>query len=86
MLVHASDCNNLKIVKYLIEEKDTDINIKVDNYNYIALMYAVSNGNFETTEYLIEQGADTQIKNIYNETVYDIAMRKGNQDIINLLP
>lgn len=86
LLFYASECNNLKMVKYLVEEEMVDINIIVDKYNYTALMYAVCNGNYETVEYLIENGANPNLKNKYNETVYDMAIKKGNLDILNLLP
>ena len=45
-----------------------------------ALALAARYGNVEAVELLLKHGAKTNIKNYQNETAYDIAMAKGNNE------
>ncbi len=56
-LQHAIINKNLQLVKEIFEKNDFDVNCKLKT-NWIPIMYAVSVGNYEITEYLINKGAD----------------------------
>ena len=49
------------------------------------LMRAVSNQNILLVQKLLEQGADKSVKNIWGDTAIDIAGKRGNKKIIDLL-
>jgi hypothetical protein len=61
-----------------------DINIK-DKFGWTALMIATENSYFDLVKFLIDKGANANIKSIDNMTALDYAKRKGNDEIINLL-
>lgn len=48
---------NLNLVKNLLEKHSLDVNCTLKS-NWIPIMYAVSCGSFELTEYLVNNGAD----------------------------
>lgn len=67
-------------VKYLIEKKGANINC-TDVNGYTPLMHAVIGGQLQIIKYLIEAGADIDIKNIYGKTVLDIMKEKGTSAV-----
>lgn len=56
-LKYAITAKNLDQVKQLITDHKLDINCMLKS-NWIPLMYAVSCGSFELTEYLVKNGAN----------------------------
>lgn len=61
-----------------------DVN-KRNKAGWTALMKAVNSGTPETVQLLIEHGADKTAKNIYDETAFTLAQKRGHQDIIKNL-
>jgi len=62
-LVHiASTLNRANILEYLVEEKHADLNIPRKKDNMTSLHCAAVKNHFEICKYLIEHGADTQLK------------------------
>ncbi|ORX42663.1 ankyrin [Piromyces finnis] len=53
---------SVNIVKYLIEKRGLNINIK-DNYRFTPIHYACYKGNENIVKYLIKNGVDPKIKN-----------------------
>ena len=49
------------------------------------LHYAVLLGGGEEINFLIEEGADMDAKNIYGETALDLALKKGSRSVIDIL-
>ena len=81
--------------KYLLDNYQIDCNISrktkkdifgqtINNEDTI-LMAAAKSGNFEFCQMLLDYGADKTLKNIYNDTAYDIAVEKGYEAIADLL-
>lgn len=56
-LQHAIIRRNLQQVKDLFEKHNFDVNVSMKP-NWTPIMYAVSCGSYEITEYLIDSGAD----------------------------
>ena len=67
------DLENLKVIKYLVEEKGMDINVK-DNEGWTTLMYAINKENWEIVKYLIEHGADVNAKDKNGNTALILAI------------
>lgn len=75
----ATMSNNIKIVDLLLSS-GADINC-LDYKNYTPLMYSTFLGYDELTELLLVHNADVSIKNIYNESCFDIINNKSTLDI-----
>lgn len=58
--------NNYEIAKFIINNKNVN---DTDEYGNTALMYAISHHNIGFVNFLIENGADVNIKNKYGENV-----------------
>lgn len=73
-LMNALMMNNHDVSKYIIENHWHDINAQ-DNFGMTGLMLYIKNfGNdVEFIRYLIEKGADPDIKNLYGRTIIDLA-------------
>lgn len=61
-----------------------DVN-KQDNDGFTALHWAATKGNWHVANFLIHAGADRSIKDNENQTAEDIATKKRNGLIANLL-
>ncbi len=85
VLTYASLGNNLELVKYLIEEKDKDLNWPNDK-DTTPLMLSVFTDNYPVvTEYLLEKGADKTIVDQFGKTAMDYAEENGTREAIKLL-
>lgn len=89
----AAKHNHYQCLKYLVETcrglvdnfaSSRDLG-RIPEGEYTQLMYAVKNGNVEMVKYLLSKGANANRRNFSGESAKDIASRKGNQEIINLL-
>ena len=79
-LIRYAFYGDLSTVKYLIEKKGANINC-TDVNGYTPLMHAVIGGQLQIIKYLIEAGADIDIKNTYGKTVLDIMKEKGTSAV-----
>lgn len=59
----AAEKNDVKKLKYLIEEKGIDPNVKDYDRQATPLHWASIKGHVESIEYLIDQGADVNAQN-----------------------
>jgi ankyrin repeat protein len=60
---------DLKVIKLLLEEC-----IDIDGYcicGHTAVHYHAKEGNFDIVKYLLSNGADVNIKNIYGDDIYN---------------
>lgn len=80
-IVWASGIGHIPAIKLLLE-KGADINY---NESGTALMEAVKMGHENTIAYLLNNGADLQAINVNGKTALNIALEKGNENIIELL-
>ncbi|MET3194695.1 ankyrin repeat domain-containing protein [Bacillus sp. OAE603] len=84
VLTMAARQNNLPLLKYLVEEKKMDINLK-DKKDYSALYYAAwSTESVEMVEYLLAKGADKTIES-NGKTPYDAASEVSSRRSMDLL-
>ena len=78
----AAKTDNLLIVKYLVEEKNMDVNINT----YYGLTPLMECYHIDIVKYLLEKGANKDAKNDIGETAYDRAVKFGKgEEIINIL-
>ena len=76
VLMIASSGDNLKVVKFFIEN---GANIYKKNIiGYSALTYAIVTSQLEIVKYLIESGADIYIKNLFDEDLFELATKEDN--------
>ena len=83
-LIHiASTRNWLNIVKYWLEQ-GVSINQKNPAFGSTPLSIAVSNGHYELTKYLLENGADYLYKHNKN-TIEQLADQNENDEVMDLV-
>lgn len=66
-------CNqgNLNIVKYLVEKKFINVNVKDTRKNYTGLQLAIANNKIDVVEYLLSYESSSFAKKQYVETIFD---------------
>ena len=69
---YGSRFANLETVKYLVEEKGMDIN-HADDKGWTALTCSITGKSFGIFKYLVEHGANINVKDKYGKTVLDLA-------------
>ena len=67
---------NFDIMRWLVEEKNIDINIQ-DEPGWTPLMEAIIDDKPEAVEYLINKGADTSLRNKRGASAYDLVIKFG---------
>ncbi|MDR2822785.1 MAG: ankyrin repeat domain-containing protein [Acholeplasmatales bacterium] len=75
---------NFELLDYFLNEKNISLN-EVNEQGNSALHYAVFGRKVESVKYLLELGIDRYILNNEKMSPYDIAVKYGYQDIIDLL-
>ena len=78
--LHIAVLNSNKALTDLLLSYDADINC-VDNKQYTPLFYATILGNKEIIEMLLLHNADISLKNIYNETCFDVISKRDIMDV-----
>ena len=63
-------------------ENGTDINAKDSDWGYTALIYAAEYVNLEIVQFLIESGADVNIKNNDGKTALDLAETEEIKEVL----
>ncbi|MFC1842219.1 ankyrin repeat domain-containing protein [Candidatus Dependentiae bacterium] len=79
----ASFMGHLKIVKYLVEKKQVNINAK-DNFSYCSLYYACQEGYIDVAKYLVKKEAKVNRRNKYFYPFF-VACEKGHLEIVKFL-
>lgn len=80
----AAKNNNKLMVKYLIEDLNVNIDVIDPTYGNSSLIWVVKNNCYNVVKYLLDNGANLDIKNNNGKTALDIAIEKNNIDILNL--
>ena len=82
-LAKLSISEHRTVVKRLF--KLSDVNIRATKNSQTALMLAVSHGNFEIVQMMVEAGADINIQDDDGSTALMCAAEQGHLDIIKFL-
>jgi hypothetical protein len=99
MLMAVCAGGNLEAAKYLVEQKDADVNARSDftelfpemgmlnpkEGKYSAVMMAASSGNTELIKYLVNHGADPNDKTYFGATPLMYSAGNGHLDAVKLL-
>ncbi|WP_341816501.1 ankyrin repeat domain-containing protein [Wolbachia endosymbiont (group A) of Agelastica alni] len=80
----AIACDHLHVVKYLVWEKEVDINFAEEN-GWAPLLYAVERDELEIVGCLIEGGADVNATTEYGTTALHVAAEDCNLDMVKCL-
>ena len=80
-LLSKALCCNLVRIRYVIENNLCDIDCQNENGN-TALIIASREGRQDIVEFLINSGANPDIKNDYGETALYLAETKEIRDVI----
>lgn len=82
----AADYGYTDILEMLLEYgADTDIQAKLDESDWTALMLAAEAGREDITRILLENGADVWLKDSEGETALDVARKRGHPKIVKML-
>ena len=83
--LHLASANGfLDVVKYLVDELHCDINPKNKSLS-TPLSWAAFNGQKEIVEFLLEKGADFDIKNSNGKKPSELAYDSGYYDVSDIL-
>ncbi|XP_030767407.1 ankyrin repeat, SAM and basic leucine zipper domain-containing protein 1 [Sitophilus oryzae] len=82
-LMIAATTGNILAVEYLLPLSDRN---SIDNQGWTALTWAVSNNQPEVVEYLLDEGFETDLRDIRGHTPLEIARDNGLNDIMKLFP
>ena len=83
--LHLASANGfIEIVKYLVNELHCDINIKNKSLS-TPLSWAAFNGQKAVVEFLLEKGADFDVKNINGKKPSELAYDCGYYDVSDIL-
>ena len=85
LLHYAAEKDNLKLVQMAVNW-EMDINAKNDDGNTALMIAAMKASNTEVLKYLLDKGADVNVKTEFGESAYDLAsenelLAKSNADI-----
>ncbi|AYP74186.1 ankyrin repeat protein [Fowlpox virus] len=78
----SSKMKNIELKKLLEEDISIDA---LDNEGFTALHYSIKNENIKAVRMLLEYGADVNINTKTGDTVFDLAIRTNNSEIIKLV-
>jgi len=73
-----------EMARYLVEERHADVNFH-DNAGNTPLCSAIQAGSYEVTVYLLEKGADVDVRLDKNRNLLMIASEANNPELISLL-
>ncbi len=84
MIIPATRDGDVETVRRALARGD-DPNER-DTWRFTALMYAACDDEKEITKLLLDNGADTFLKDARAKTAYDMAKEKGHTEIMKMLP
>lgn len=84
-ILEASRNGNLEKVRFLVEQKNVDVNIQ-NRFGFTPLMYASYQGYMQMVQYLVEHGgANINKKNVDHYTALMYAIRQRHSNIVQYL-
>jgi ankyrin repeat protein len=84
-LLIASRAGFLNSVKLLLTAAKIDLDAQENKYGNTALIFAATSGNEDVVQLLLEEGADSNLKNHENRTALMAAAIAGHPNIVELL-
>ncbi len=84
LLQQAINAGNLELLRFLVEERQADVNNKYDT-NTTALHLASQRGHLEIVKYLIERRSDMNAPDTFSQTPLHLAVKRKNLDIVKFL-
>ena len=85
LLTFSTVTNQFELVKFLLEEKQADINKANKKDGWTALMYAVENKNYELVNYFLQKNANINIVDEDGFNAVAIAIDTHNEEMVKLL-
>jgi uncharacterized protein len=76
--INAAAAGRRNAVVRLLVERGCSPDARASDQGYTALHLAANNGNVELIEFLIQAGADRNLKTGAGETAYDLAVKQGH--------
>lgn len=83
-LIYSARHGDIEGVKECLEE-DVPVNTKEDEVENTALHMAAANGHLEVVKFLLEAGADINLKNKNENTALHWASLNGKLDVVKFL-
>lgn len=85
VLMRAANKGRLQCVRALVHEFGARVNVQAERSGYTALHEAAYNGYTDIVRELLDSGANTTLRNRYNETAADSARQKGHEELARLI-
>ncbi|KAJ2800536.1 palmitoyltransferase akr1, partial [Coemansia furcata] len=70
----ATSGRSLRVLRYLVEERGANVNVRSTNYEATPLFWAISQGNLDAITYLISNGANLALKDSSGNTALHAAV------------
>ena len=83
-LFNCIEKNRIQMARSIFKTTNFDINT-CNVEGTTALMAAVESGSAEMVELMLEHNADKRIKNIHDQTAYDLAVEQGHSNLAKLI-
>ena len=81
----AMNYNDLKFIKYMVEEKGCDPSVTNRKSGFTPFMQAVSYGHLEIVKYLLQKGIDISMKDNFGLGSKDYARKLGQTKVLDYL-
>lgn len=85
LLTFSTVKNQFELIKFLLEEKQADINKANKKDGWTALMYAVESKNYELVNYFLQKNANVNIVDEDGFNAVAIAIDTHNEEMVKLL-
>ncbi|KAJ2477915.1 palmitoyltransferase akr1 [Coemansia sp. RSA 2320] len=73
----ATRARSMRVLKYLVQEKAANINVRSANYNATPLFWAISQGRLDVISYLVDNGANLALRDSSENTALHAAVHAG---------
>jgi len=80
----ACNLESLNIVKFLVDKK-ADINTQDHENEFTPLIYSINQNNKDIAKYLLENGANPNLQDIYGNTALHYCVYENNEYLFNIL-
>ncbi len=77
--INAAAAGRRNDVVRLLVERGCPPDARASDQGYTALHLAANNGNVELVEFLLQSGADRNLKTSAGETAHDLALKQGHK-------
>ncbi|KAJ2444951.1 palmitoyltransferase akr1 [Coemansia sp. RSA 2424] len=72
----------LRVLRYLVEEQGANVNVRSTNYEATPLFWAISQGNLDAINYLINNGANLTLKDSSGNTALHAAVHATSIPVV----